>query len=1006
MRLWTERPRTRGEWIRLIKRVVLIGGGLGFLYLAFLYFTLPNISDARTLLASQSTVITDRNGVELYRLFQEEDRTTVEGTLIPLHAKRAVIAIEDERYYERGCLDMRAIGRVIFRLGQAGGASTITRQLARNALDLSRENIISRKLKELILGCQMEWTYEKEELLELYLNWIPFGHNAYGIEQASRSYFGTSASGLTLAQSAVLASLPQRPSYFSPYGRHLRTAVSEEIKAEIIAGEITSASQISGDDVRIGLLGGHAGTGTTIVYVGGRTDQVLRNMQDLGFITEQERLQALNELETMTFQPSRQNIRAPHFVLAVREQVEQILGERMEEGILERKGFIVQTTLDWELQKAAETVIAFHREDALKRFGIANVSLVAMEPATREVLAYVGNTDYSKDVAGGQIDMALAPRQPGSSFKPFVYAAAFRNGYGPATVLYDVPTKIGEDSPQNFDGTHGGIMTARTALAGSRNIPAAKMYFLAGGEEEILSLVEVMGAPSPRASKETLPTSNGESFEYGWPLALGAAETPLIEMVQGYATLANGGRARPVVTIRTITDERGNIVYAAEEEESVQVLDPRIAYQITSILSDVQARPGEYWQNVLSVPGTQAAVKTGTSNKCLKRDGAGNCTDRKPSDLWTLGYTPSLVAGVWMGNADSSALDARAESLSIASPIWKDFMTRAQRILPNQKTAFSVPDRIMQPQVSLLSGNLPAECTPVELRRPDVFLVERAPSEPDTACVRLLVDKVTGLLASDACPVDAREERDFLVASSLLPNRWPAWQQGVDQWVTVQMEKWNAAENHSGSLLPLPVAPTEECDPSLTPGRLQKPTIQILSPPEGGSANYPSFRPKIDFTVGSTVREVQYMIDGKPAGTATAEPFDMALRVPRSVAESGMHTLTVQLTDEYYNVARAEVKFQFQEDNTPPEVRILSPQDGTTLKPGEKLVLRADAFDDEGGIKYVQFYLQGRLLSNDPLPPYELTYPDQISPGTYTVRAKATDMADNTAEDEVEVEIE
>ena len=265
---------------KIILRCIVTGTLFVTLYLSYLWFTLPDISNPRSLLASQSTIITDRNGIELYRLFEEEDRTYIDGETIPLHMKHAIVAIEDKRYFERGCLDIRAIARAVLRLGQAGGGSTLTRQLARNALDLKKENIYNRKMKELILGCQLESKQTKEELLELYLNWIPFGRNAYGIEQASQAYFSKSAVDLTLPESTVLAALPQRPPYFSPYGRNLYTRVDDEVIEQIVSGEITTASQINPRQIRIGLLGADVGTGATTVYIGGRTDQVLKNIKE------------------------------------------------------------------------------------------------------------------------------------------------------------------------------------------------------------------------------------------------------------------------------------------------------------------------------------------------------------------------------------------------------------------------------------------------------------------------------------------------------------------------------------------------------------------------------------------------------------------------------------------------------------------------------------------------------------------------------------------------------
>ncbi len=1002
---WIAFLRARG-WKKLLRDAVLFGGGFGVLYSAFLWLTLPDISDPRSLIASQSSVIVDRQGTELYRLYGEENRAFVEADQLPLHLQHAIVAIEDERYYTRGCLDIRAIARVFIRFGQAGGASTLTRQLARNALDIKKDNIINRKLKEIILGCQLESTYSKDELLSLYLNWIPFGQNVYGAELASRTYFNLPVKDLTLAQSAVLAALPQRPSYFSPYGSHLRTTVSESIEADVIAGRITDSNDIPEEDVTIGLLGNRIGTGATTVYIGGRTDQVLRNMQDLEYITEAERLAALKDLETITFSPHRENIRAPHFVLWVKSQVEELLGGDADEGILNQGGLTIETTLDWDLQQIAENLVTAKKDDIGNVYEARNIALLSVKAGTNEILAYVGNSDYNDEEFDGKVDMARAPRQPGSSFKPFIYAAAFEKGYSPATVLYDVPTKFGEDQPQNFDGSFWGLTNIRRALGASRNIPAIKAYFLGGEEKDILPLVSRMGIPTPLEQKQQF-VQNNPDFQYGWPLALGAGEAPLSEMVQGYATFANGGISRSLVSIRKITDRRGNILYEAPENEGSQAIDPEIAYQITSILSDVSARPNEYWQNVLSVPGFQAAAKTGTSNKCLDRGETGGCTERRPSDLWTMGFTPNLITGVWIGNADSSPLAAKAESLSQASPIWKDFMVQAHKKLENPIAAFTVPSGIVQPQISTLSGQLPTECTPVDRRVSDVFRTERAPSESDPACVQLEVDRVTGLLASDECPAEAVEERSFFKPQEVLSSRFPQWQAAVISWAENAMKSYDTLTGtfSSGTVLPLPLAPTESCRLSLTPGRQLKPTVQIEYPRDNGTASYPSFQPELDMAAGSGIREIRFEIDGKPVGSVAAEPFTMAIQVPRSIKESGEHVLKVTVVDEYYNEATDEVTFRFEEDRSDPSVAFTSPRGDISAKSGETLVLQADA-DDNGGIKYVQFYLDGRLLSTKPQAPYRLDWEQDLNPGTYELRVVATDFAGNEAKDSIELTIE
>ncbi len=907
-------PRQKQEWRMIAVKTIAALFGIGVMTLVILWFTLPDIDNPATMFPSQSTVILDRNGVELYRLFSEQDRTYVSGEQISPYAKKATIAIEDERFLRRSsCFDVvgflrAALSQLAPGLFVRSGGSTLTQQFAKNAL-VGRKRSVLRKVRELMLACELESRYDKEGLLELYLNWIPFGSNAYGIEQAARNYFAIGAKDLSLPQAAVLAGLLQRPSYFSPYGSHRETDVSQKIKTRIAAGTVTSAADIPDSEVQIGLIGQAVGSGSMMVYIGGRTDQVLKNMMDQNMISLDEYNKALTELKTMTFAPDRQNIRAPHFVLDIQEQVEEMLG--IDERVLEQGGFRITTTLDWTLQEAAEKAVKAHREDIRKRFGANNIALVALSPVTREILAYVGNADYSDEEHEGKIDMAASPRQPGSSFKVFTYLNAFEAGFGPGSVVYDIPTKFGEDQPSNFDGTFWGLTTMRLALGGSRNIPAIKAFFLGGGEESLLSLVTRMGITTPAEQKAITKKSNND-YDYGWPLSIGAAEVPLLEMVQGYATIADGGSFRPMTGLMKVTDKDGVVHFLAKQELPRQVVDSRLTAEVTSIISDISARPNDYWKQILSVPGFAAAAKTGTSNKCLERDTKKNCTLRRPESTWTMGFTPNLIAGVWVGNATSQSLFEKADGLTTAAPVWHDFMVEAHRKLKNTKTAFELPDHLTRPLLSRLSGKLASVCTPPSLQGADLFLEEQTPSEQDPACVKLKIDKVTGLLSSPACPQDAVEERMFFVPKSELPNRWPTWETDLQDWTTKQMELWNARPDHSGSLLPLPVAPTKECDPALTPGRGQKPSVSVSSPTAGATVSYPAFTPIISVTSASPIKTVQFFVDDKPLRSFDAPPYEGNVRVPRTIERSGSHAFKVVVTDQYFNTAEQSVMFVFE----------------------------------------------------------------------------------------------
>ncbi len=929
LRLWVARgsPLTeRWRWLALLLFGTLL------LYASFILFTLPDIDDIGALFAAESTVITDRNGIELYRIHGDEDRTFIPLGEISSSVKQATVAIEDERFYERGCFDPRAFLRAVLRnvLGGFGsqGGSTITQQFAKNALIGSRKKRITRKLKEYVLSCKLEHRYSKDQILELYLNRIPYGQNVHGIEQAARTYFAKSSTGLTLAEASVLAVLPQLPSYLNPYGAHVRSILSKEGERRMQQGKLESSDDLHDEDFWIGLIGGTVGTGSGFT-IGGRTDQVLRNMEEQGFISEEERAQALQELQTITFRRERENIRAPHFVFAVREEVQRMFQDQFQEGFLESGGLRITTTLDWRLQEAAEKITEEMGESNEDLYGAYNAALLAADRDNGQVITYVGNRDYWDEENDGNVDIIQSPRQPGSSFKPFAYAAAFLQGANPATVLYDIPLKIGEDEPDNFDRTFWGPLTIRRALGASRNIPAAQSFFLAGGEEAIISLAEDMGLSTLRKRRDELSLSLGRLYEYGWPLALGAAEVPLKEMVQGYLTFAREGRKVSLTSILRIEDRLGNILYEAPEtivEEDV--LDPRIAYMITSILSDVSMRPSDYWRTQLSVPGFDTAAKTGTSNKCLKRapdPAVGKCIDLRPDNNWTLGYTPELVAGAWVGNASGGAMYVKASGLDTASHIWRPYMIAAHKTLPAARTVFSVPTGLVSTEISELSGKLAAPCTPVERRRAEIFLEGQAPKEFDDACKEAEIDKLTGLLASEECPAEAREKGSFFEPRSVFVELRPEIEAAVQQWASeLSSGTGSIFRTPTGALrgtgaflpLPLPLIPKEECRLELTPGRLEKPTVQILSPSETEAGSYPIFQPNIRYTVGLAVQEVTYALDGRVVARVLGPDFTPRIRLPRRIDPSVEHILTVTLTDSYFNQVEDEVRFRFREEGS------------------------------------------------------------------------------------------
>ncbi|MDD4628049.1 MAG: transglycosylase domain-containing protein [Candidatus Peribacteraceae bacterium] len=637
------------------------------------------------LLLPQTVILTDTNGREMRRMYLEKDRLELADEDFPAFLKQAVIAIEDERFYTRSCLDLRALARAAIANAaefKSQGASTITQQLVGNLLLDRSDKSFARKSVEMLLACRLEQTATHERILGLYLNHMAFGGAIYGAEEASQTFFGVSAKSLTLAQSAVLAALLQRPTYFSPYGIHLHTSVSRGVATAIRRGVIRSPSQISSDLVNIGLIGTHIisrnGTG---VYLEGRTDHVLQGMLRSGFITEAQRVSALKELRTMQFERKKSVLSMPFFALYVQKQLSEGTIPTDRPCDTKAGGCIVQTTLDPAFQALAEKIVLEHADEIRDKYNAGNMALVAADRATGHILAYIGNVRSGGGEPGSMIDMTRVPRQPGSSFKPFVYATVFAQGLNPNTFLLDAPLILGRDQPRNYEGGYRDWTSISHALAASRNIPAIRALLMAGGEDPVLETAARAGVTTPLTARGKNRLFNPQ-YSYGYPLAIGSAEVPLLEMVQGYLTLANAGIVRPLTTIESVKTVDGESLDRRPPEGGTQAMDPLHARWLTSILSDTSLRPTAAWNKALTVPGIQTAIKTGTSNRCVSMSRPWSTCTLLPGDVWTMGYTPEFVLGIWAGNADYTPLTPDADGMNVVAPLWKEFIAAAHDLRP------------------------------------------------------------------------------------------------------------------------------------------------------------------------------------------------------------------------------------------------------------------------------------------------------------------------------------
>lgn len=656
------------------------------LYISFLQAA--PVLDLSRLAFKQNIQILDRRDQPLYQFSSGENRIFLHGDDVPDIVKYALIAIEDERFLERStCIDIRAVMRALRANAldddNVQGASTLTQQLTRT-LYLTNEKTFTRKIHEILLSCRLETKLTKDQILTLYINGVGFGNGLNGIEAAAQTYFGVPASELTIAQAAVLVSIPQRPSYFSPYGPHVHSTVSTETLRAIRRGEITNTS-LDLNMVTTGLLPKNQQGKSGIVRLPGKSDAVLRAMRRLNFISGGEFRNASAELLTLKFTPFAHPITAPHFSLWIRHEIESLLGTFATPSAWEAAGITVHTTLSPYIQNLAENVIRSAQSELMKA-GAKNVALVAVDRRSRQVVAYIGNNDFFATEQEGQIDMAQVPRQPGSSFKPLVYAASFERGFTPDTIVLDEPLQIGTDIPKNYEGGFRGPITVREALARSRNIPAIRTFLDIGGEETILEIASRLGMMTPVTYKERQLLTN-PNFTYGWPMAIGSIEVPLLEMINMYATIADHGVYRPLRVLCSVTDRQGKRILPITPRKPVQALLRDAADAVDSILRDSGSRPEGFWRDMLTIPGIDTGAKTGTSNVCFQRDEFGRCTEYGVNNVWTLGYTPELVVGVWVGNADNTVLDPLADGLTVAAPIWRAFVEQSARIYRAEEEA-------------------------------------------------------------------------------------------------------------------------------------------------------------------------------------------------------------------------------------------------------------------------------------------------------------------------------
>lgn len=721
----------KAQRMRLIARVSVIGvvvGIFGFLGLFAWYSKdLPKPGEVIRR-EGFSTKIYDRDGELLYDLYDNERRNPITLNQLPEYLKQATVAIEDKDFYKHGGFDLLTVIRIpynmVFRQRVVGG-STLTQQLVKNAL-LTNERTISRKFKELVLSIQIERTFTKDQILEMYLNEAPYGGTAWGVGTAAELYFNKDVSELSLTESAFLAGLPQRPSVYSPF-----------------SGKKNEAG---------------------VPYWKIRTESVLRAMEKNGNITKLQMEEEIAKLDSLEFNTTETDIKAPHFVFYVRDQLEEMFGP----DLVEKGGLKVTTTLDLPLHQQAQNIVT-EEVEGVEAYNITNGAAVVMNPKTGEILSMVGSKDFFDQDIDGQFNVAAdGLRQPGSSIKPVTYLAMFRRGYSPASMLVDVETifkpneNADEYKPKNYDGEFRGPVSLRNSLGSSLNIPAVKSVAIVGVKEFLQTAYDL--------GFVTLEPTDENMKRFGLAVTLGGAEVHLLDTVTAYSAFANSGLKVKPVAILKVEDKDGRVLFEHKQVEGKRVMSEGEAFLINDVLTDNNARLLAFGANSLLNTGKPIAVKTGTTN------------DQK--DNWTIGWSQEVIVGTWVGNNNNTSMTRVASGVTGASPIWRRIIFSALD-MGYGAPDWVVPGDVERVEVDSISGYPAHDGFPTKF---DYFLKGTVPTVPDPIHAKLKVCRDDEGKLATASKVSGGDfnEREFIILQETDPfsqdgkNRW---QEAINAWI-------------------------------------------------------------------------------------------------------------------------------------------------------------------------------------------------------------------------------
>ena len=963
---------------------------------------LPDIEELQNLDIAEASTIYDAEGNELYKIFKEK-RTYIDYDQISQNMVHGIVAGEDQRYWENPGVDVLGLFRAVFnkitgRADRIKGTSTITQQLIRNTIIVKREwetfwQWVERKIQEVYLAYKLTNGLSKEKILELYLNKISFWSNAYGIEQAALTFFDVPASDVNIFQSSVLASLPKGPTFYSPYNHPDRvvgypyffsqndpdniTKIINEKDVETYSEALTPLTEfihsikwnpLAGTD-KILLCGlnetlfknpiaiDNDGCGiftyakllwflnsiqinignNSIEYQTGRKDFILGRMLEDEYISFEEYKSALLQWIGYKFTRGKENITHPHFVIYVKEYLEEKYGQE----IVSVGGLQIYTTLDPDLQEKAEELVEQYSAINATRFDAENAALISIDNRNGNIISMVGGKDYFDEEISGNVNMTTAKLQPGSAFKPFVYALwIFNNKIGSKTPIYDVETSFPPDYvPANFDGEFSGKMNISTALNNSRNIPAIKMFYLAGWERSIVNFMSKIGVNSLK-----------NDGQYGAPLALWTGEMSPLELATAYSTFANLWVKKEISPIIKIIDSKGNIIEDRSEEinNGEQVISRVQTYITNSILSDTNTRPVG-WNSFLWLWDRPVAAKTGTSTKQYIRNGE---KDIFPRNLWTAGYTPQITTVVWAGNNDGKQLNYEWNGLEWAGSIWNGYMEYAHRWLPIAN--WQKPSGVKEVTISEVSGFLPSPEYVSKLTVSSLFM--NIPEQYDSSFRQVEVDALCNGAVSAYTPDAAKRLVTLVQLRSLSPSN-PRWEDPVQEWI--RSPEW--ADIYSNIPNTITQISSEICErEQILPGEI------VLKSTIAEWEEFTLWENYIEFAYKSTnpIKQVDILVENNiidivSLNNKTQWAYIGSINIPPEYVWQSID-LTLRAVDVgYYSSEDTHTISIVWKDVKAPEIVMRNPLDNSiTIYDTDFFNLRAE-IRDRSELQYIKVHLNG-----------------------------------------------